>query len=173
MSYRCLRVLNVGVEPIAQRQFRFAGFDGQSALEFRRVIEPARPTLRNHFICVQNGPLYFVWRTPLSRNVRLFARRSQNHTHNSNSIKPPHWPAPYAVFCSCRSGAGACRVLPVSCSLASGRRSARCRPLIPSPHPYVRIPTQTGQQFRRNLDTDSKANWTPIPTESGQPKVIT
>ena len=37
----------------------------------------------------------------------------------------------------------------------------------------VRIPTQTGQQFRRNLDTDSKANWTPIPTESGQPKVIT
>ena len=41
---------------------------------------------------------------------------------------------------------------------------------IPSP---VRIPTQTGQPFRRNLDTDSEANWTLIPTESGQPKVIT
>lgn len=37
----------------------------------------------------------------------------------------------------------------------------------------LRIPTQTGQPFRRNLDTDSEANWTPIPTESGQPKDIT
>jgi len=37
----------------------------------------------------------------------------------------------------------------------------------------LRIPTQTGQPFRRNLDTDSEANWTAIPTESGQPKVIT
>ncbi|MDP2883369.1 MAG: aminotransferase class I/II-fold pyridoxal phosphate-dependent enzyme [Azonexus sp.] len=38
---------------------------------------------------------------------------------------------------------------------------------------HLRIPTQTGQPFRRNLDTDSEANWTLIPTESGQPKVIT
>ena len=37
----------------------------------------------------------------------------------------------------------------------------------------LRIPTQAGQRFRRNLDTDSDASWTLIPTEAGQPKVIT
>jgi hypothetical protein len=65
-------------------------------------------------------------------------------TRNPNWIKPPHWPAPCAVFYSCRSGAGACRALPVSCSLASSRRSARYRPPTPSPHPFAGCHTSGG-----------------------------
>ena len=77
---------HVGVEPITQRQlrhgyFRFAGFDGQSAFEFLRVIGPARTTPRNNFTSIQNGPRYFIWRTPLSLTVTLFARRPQNDAY--------------------------------------------------------------------------------------------
>ena len=56
-------------------------------------------------------------------------------------------------------------VLAFEVEVIMGRTSGRAA--------LLRIPTQTGQSFRRNLDTDSEANWTPIPTESGQPKVIT
>ena len=54
------------------------------------------------------------------------------------------WPAPCAVFCSCRSGAGACRGPPGSCPLASGRRSARCLPLSPAPRPSAHCQTSGG-----------------------------
>ena len=82
---------HVGIEPMAQRQFRdgyvrFAGFNRQSALEFSRIIEPTRPTPRNNFICIQNGPRYFVWRAPLSRNFTLFARRPQSDAYPSSSL---------------------------------------------------------------------------------------
>ena len=50
-------------------------------LEFSRVIGSAHPTPRNNFTCVQNGPHYFIWRAPLSRNVTLFARRPQNDAY--------------------------------------------------------------------------------------------
>ena len=140
---------HVGVEPIAQRQlrhgyFRFAGFDGLSAFESLRVIGPPRTTPRNNFTCVQNGPRYFIWRTPLSLTATLFARRPQNDTYNSNSIKPPHWLAPYAAFCSCRSGAGAGPGLQVAGWLASGRGSGRCRPLSRAPHPCAGCQTCGG-----------------------------
>jgi len=58
----------------------------------------------------------------------------------------------------------------------TGGRSVHIPPQLDLLHDWctrLRIPTQTGQPFRRNLDTDSEANWTAIPTESGQPKVIT
>lgn len=82
---------HVGVEAIAQRQLRhgylrFAGFDSQSAFEFLRVIGPARPTPRNNFTCVQNGPRYFIWRAPLSLTVTLFARRPQNDAYQSTAL---------------------------------------------------------------------------------------
>ena len=87
---------HVGVEPVAQRQLRdrdlrFAGFKGQAALKFSRVIGPARPALLNIFTCVQNGPRYFVWRAPLSLIVTLFARRPQNDAYlrtGGSSISP-------------------------------------------------------------------------------------
>ena len=37
----------------------------------------------------------------------------------------------------------------------------------------LRIPVQAGQRFQPKLDSDSKASWTPIPAQPGQPKVIT
>jgi hypothetical protein len=37
----------------------------------------------------------------------------------------------------------------------------------------LRIPSQTGQRFQPNLDSNSKAIWTLIPAQPGQPKVIT
>jgi len=82
---------HVGVEPVAQRQLRdgyvrFAGLNGQPALEFSRVIGPARPTPRNNFTCVQNGPRYFVWRAPLSINITLFARRPQNDAYTQAAL---------------------------------------------------------------------------------------
>lgn len=77
---------HVGVEPIAQRQFRdryvwLTGFDGQSAFEFSRVIGPTGPTPRNNFSSIQNGPHYFIWRAPLSLTVTLFARRPRNDAY--------------------------------------------------------------------------------------------
>jgi hypothetical protein len=77
---------HVGVEPIAQRQFRdgrfrLAGFDGQSALELNRVIGPASPTSRNNFTGIQNGHRHFVWRTLLSLTVTLFARPPRNDAY--------------------------------------------------------------------------------------------
>lgn len=77
---------HVGVQPIAPRQFRnryvrFAGLNGQSTLELRRVIGPASPSPHNNFICIQNGPRYFIWRTPLSLTATLFARRPQSDAY--------------------------------------------------------------------------------------------
>lgn len=77
---------HVGVEPMAQRQFRdgyfrLAGFNGQAALEFSRVIRLPRPTPRNNFICIQNGPRYFVWRATLSLTITQIARRFQNDAY--------------------------------------------------------------------------------------------
>jgi putative transposase len=37
----------------------------------------------------------------------------------------------------------------------------------------LRIPAQAGQRFQPKLDSDSKASWTLIPAQPGQPKVIT
>ena len=37
----------------------------------------------------------------------------------------------------------------------------------------LRIPAQAGQRFQPKLDSDSKASWTLIPAQAGQPKVIT
>jgi hypothetical protein len=37
----------------------------------------------------------------------------------------------------------------------------------------VRIPGQAGQRFQPKLDSNSKASWTLIPVQAGQPKVIT
>ncbi len=50
---------------------------------------------------------------------------------SSSRTGPPCRPAPYALFCSCRSGGDAGRALPGPCWSASGRRSARCRPARP------------------------------------------
>ena len=38
---------------------------------------------------------------------------------------------------------------------------------------WLRIPAQAGQRFQPKLDSDSKASWTLIPAQPGQPKVIT
>jgi hypothetical protein len=65
-------------------------------------------------------------------------------TCNPSWIKPPLWPAPCAVFCSYRLGAGAYRALPVSRSLALSRRSARCRLPTPAPHPSAGRQTSGG-----------------------------
>jgi hypothetical protein len=70
---------------------RFSGFDGQSALEFSRVVGPARPALRNNFTCVQNGPRYFTWRAPLSRNITRFARWPQNDAYVQIGISLVFW----------------------------------------------------------------------------------
>ena len=37
----------------------------------------------------------------------------------------------------------------------------------------VRIPRQTGHRFHSKLDSDSTANWTPIPRQTGQSFVVT
>jgi ABC-type nitrate/sulfonate/bicarbonate transport system substrate-binding protein len=37
----------------------------------------------------------------------------------------------------------------------------------------LRIPAQVGQRFQPKLDSDSKASWTLIPAQPGQPRVIT
>jgi hypothetical protein len=37
----------------------------------------------------------------------------------------------------------------------------------------VRIPRQTGQRFHSKLDSDSTANWTAIPGQTGQSFVVT
>jgi hypothetical protein len=39
--------------------------------------------------------------------------------------------------------------------------------------PLVRIPAQAGQRFQPKLDSNSKASWSLIPAQAGQPKVIT
>jgi SAM-dependent methyltransferase len=40
-------------------------------------------------------------------------------------------------------------------------------------HELLRIPAQVGRRFQPKLDSDSKASWTLIPAQAGQPKVIT
>jgi len=63
---------------------------------------------------------------------------------NASWLQPVHWSVPHASSCSCRSGDGACRALPVSCWSASGQRSARCRPVSPAPRPSVDCQTSDG-----------------------------
>lgn len=65
------------------------------------------------------------------------------------------------------------KALRASAALLMLRSRPLWRLLAADKAPLVRIPAQAGRRFQPKLDSNSKASWTLIPAQPGQPIVIT